>query len=159
MEAAVKDPLELASVTRYGGASIVLYDGVCGLCNGAIRFVWRRDPAGRFRFASLQSRFAREVLSRHQRDPRDLDTMYVIVDYDEPAERLLEKAAAVLYVLRELGGIWRLGALARWVHESEAHRGSRGRRRATPMSKRRHGAQRGSLRERARECVEQERAC
>ena len=113
MEVAEESASGAASATQCRGAPIVLYDGVCGFCNGAIRFVWRRDPVGRFRFAPLQSRFAREVLSRHQRDPTHIDTMYVIVDYDEPAERLLAKADGIFYVLQELGGIWRLGGLMR----------------------------------------------
>ena len=38
-----------------GDAPLILYDGVCGLCNRLNRFVLERDPAGRFRFAALQS--------------------------------------------------------------------------------------------------------
>ncbi|MFP2909898.1 thiol-disulfide oxidoreductase DCC family protein, partial [Pyxidicoccus sp. 3LFB2] len=38
------------------GAAVVLFDGVCNLCNGAVNFIIDRDPAARFRFAALQSR-------------------------------------------------------------------------------------------------------
>ena len=41
---------------------IVLFDGVCNLCNGAVRFILARDPRARFRFASLQSEAARRLL-------------------------------------------------------------------------------------------------
>jgi predicted DCC family thiol-disulfide oxidoreductase YuxK len=41
---------------------IVLFDGVCNLCSGAVRFILARDPAGRFRFASLQSDAAQRLL-------------------------------------------------------------------------------------------------
>jgi len=41
---------------------IILFDGVCNLCNGLVQFVLKRDTAGRFRFASLQSEAARRVL-------------------------------------------------------------------------------------------------
>jgi predicted DCC family thiol-disulfide oxidoreductase YuxK len=41
---------------------IVLFDGVCNLCNAAVRFILARDPTGRFRFASLQSGTARRLL-------------------------------------------------------------------------------------------------
>ena len=41
---------------------VVLFDGVCNLCNGAVRFILARDPAARFRFASLQSDAARRLL-------------------------------------------------------------------------------------------------
>ena len=43
--------------------AIVLFDGVCNLCNGAVQFILARDPGGRFQFASLQSDAARRILS------------------------------------------------------------------------------------------------
>jgi predicted DCC family thiol-disulfide oxidoreductase YuxK len=90
------------------GSLVVLYDGVCGLCNGLVRFLLPRDREGKLWFAPLQSAFAARVLARHGRDPRDLDTMYLIVDYGRETERLFERARAVLHVLGEIGGIWRL---------------------------------------------------
>ena len=94
-----------------GAPQIVLYDGVCGLCNGLVRFVLPRDRAGRFRFAALQGPVAREILARHGRDPRALDTMYVVVPDGDGGERLLERSRAVLHVLRALGAPWSAGAL------------------------------------------------
>jgi len=89
------------------GTPVILYDGVCGLCHRFVRFVLRRDSAGRFRFASLQSVFAGEILARHAKDPRELDTVCVVVELGEPSERLLIKSRAVLFVLGELDGGWR----------------------------------------------------
>ena len=91
-------------------ADIVLYDGVCGLCNGLNRFILERDPGARFQFASLQSPYARELLARHGKDARDLDTFYVLVDAHAPGERLLARAEAVTHVLGELGAGWALVA-------------------------------------------------
>ena len=48
-----------------GSHPVLLFDGVCNLCNGAVRFVLERDPAGKIRFASLQSAAARELLQAH----------------------------------------------------------------------------------------------
>jgi predicted DCC family thiol-disulfide oxidoreductase YuxK len=93
-------------------APIILYDGVCGLCHRLNRFVLARDVAGRFRFAALQGALAREILARHGRDARDLDTLYLVLGHGRPDERLLRKSDAVLWILRELGGGWRAaGAL------------------------------------------------
>ena len=97
------------------GSPIILYDGVCGLCNRLNRFVLRRDREGRFRFASLQSGFAREVLKRHGRDPGDLDTFYLVLSSGETGEEVLEKGRAALEVLRMLGGVWKLPALFRFL--------------------------------------------
>jgi predicted DCC family thiol-disulfide oxidoreductase YuxK len=96
-------------------APLILYDGVCGLCNRLNRFVLARDPAGRFRFAALQSPLAGAILRRHGRDPRRLDTVYLVLHHGQPEERLLEKSDAVLRIVGELGGGWRLGGAFRAV--------------------------------------------
>src|SRR3989442_4833192 len=85
---------------------IILYDGVCGLCNRLNQFLLKRDTQDRFRFASLQSDFAAELLRRHGADAEDLDTVYVVRNYDEPGENLLARSDAILYLLRQLSGIW-----------------------------------------------------
>ena len=86
---------------------ILLYDGVCGLCNRFVQFVLRRDPNATFRFAWLQSAPAARILARHGANPTDLDTVYVVVNHDLPDEYLLSRSEAVLFVLRLLGGLWR----------------------------------------------------
>jgi predicted DCC family thiol-disulfide oxidoreductase YuxK len=73
---------------------IILYDGVCGLCNRFVQFVLKRDRQGRFRLAALQSNFARDTLRRH----------------GQPNERLLARNDAATAVLEELGGVWRTWA-------------------------------------------------
>jgi predicted DCC family thiol-disulfide oxidoreductase YuxK len=97
------------------GTPIILYDGVCGLCNRLNRFVLARDPDARLRFAALQSPLAAEILARHGRDPRDLDTLYLVLAPGRQDERLLEKSEAALWILRELGGVWRAADLLRVV--------------------------------------------
>jgi predicted DCC family thiol-disulfide oxidoreductase YuxK len=86
---------------------IILYDGVCGLCNRLIRFVLKRDRNDRFRFAALQSEFAATVLERQGINPRILDTMYLLLNYSQPDERLAARSDAAIQILTQLGGIWR----------------------------------------------------
>ena len=99
------------------GEHLLLYDGVCGLCNRVNRFVLRRDRAGTFDFAALQSRTAREVLAPFGVDPGQLRTFYVIAGYRGADPILLERSRAALFVLRTLGGPWKaltlLGVLPR----------------------------------------------
>ncbi len=89
---------------------ILLYDGVCGLCNRLVRFVLRRDPAGVFRFAALQSPLAGRILARHGLDARDLNTLFVVVNAEHPDESLLPRSDAVIFILLRLGeatrGFW-----------------------------------------------------
>ena len=94
---------------------LLLYDGVCGLCNRLIQFVLRRDRRDRFRFAALQGPLAADVLRRYGRDPNDLDTVYVLAKYGAPNERLLWKGRAVAFALTQLGGFWSVAHAARVV--------------------------------------------
>ncbi len=81
----------------------MLFDGVCNFCSDAVRFLIERDPAGRLRFASLQSETGREVQERFGLDPDALDTM-VLVD----GERVHLKSSAALRIVRRLSGAWPL---------------------------------------------------
>jgi predicted DCC family thiol-disulfide oxidoreductase YuxK len=91
---------------------IILYDGVCGLCNRLVQFVLKHDLRDHFRFASLQSDFAARVLRRHGASPEPLDTMYVVLDYAAPEERLVSRSDAAVMVVRELGRTWNILAAA-----------------------------------------------
>jgi predicted DCC family thiol-disulfide oxidoreductase YuxK len=93
---------------------VVLYDGVCGLCNRLVQFLLKHDRNDRFRFASLQSDFARVLLERHGLDPNDLDTVYVVKDSGQSNESLLARSDAILYMLAQLGGVWKLTGIG-WV--------------------------------------------
>ena len=85
---------------------IVFYDGICGLCNRLVQFLLKRDRRDRLRFASLQSDFASSVLGRHGIDPKDLDTVHVVENYEQTSERVLNRSDAILRASRELGGVW-----------------------------------------------------
>ena len=89
-------------------STVVLYDGVCGLCNRLNRFLLRRDRHGRILFAALQGQVARETLARHKANPSDLDTVYVMADWQTPRERALSRSRGVLYAVGQLGGGWKI---------------------------------------------------
>lgn len=95
------------------GTHIVFYDGVCGFCNATVRFIAARDTGGSFLFAPQQGEFAASKLRRWGRDPNGLGTMYVLLDFDLPTEKLIFNSDAVLTTLRILGGVWKLSAVAR----------------------------------------------
>lgn len=88
--------------------TLVLYDGVCGLCNALNQFLLSRDPDDHFRFASLQSALAASLLKSYEVNAVDLDTVYVVADYGLPSRRLLARSDAILHVLGRLGGGWGL---------------------------------------------------
>jgi predicted DCC family thiol-disulfide oxidoreductase YuxK len=82
-----------------GTERIVLFDGVCNLCNGAVRFILARDPGARFRFASLQSDVARRLL----KGALPAETMVLI-----EAGKVHTKSDAALRIARELRAPWPL---------------------------------------------------
>jgi len=81
---------------------ILLFDGVCNLCNGITAFVIRHDPPpGRFRFAALQSESGQRLLREHGLPTDDLHT-FVLIERG----RALVRSSAGLHVLRGLGLPW-----------------------------------------------------
>jgi len=95
------------------GAHLVLYDGVCGLCNRLLQFLSKHDHRDVFRFASLQSPMGKTMVVRWGGDPEDLATFYVIANFRTPEAPALTKADAGLFVVRELGWPWKLACVGR----------------------------------------------
>jgi predicted DCC family thiol-disulfide oxidoreductase YuxK len=85
---------------------LILYDGLCGLCDRFVAFVIARDPPGIFHFASLQGPLGRSIVARHGRRPEALGTFYLVADYRTASPVLLDKTRAALAVARELGAPW-----------------------------------------------------
>ncbi len=80
---------------------IILFDGVCNLCESSVHFVVRRDRNRQFRFASLQSVAAQELLSGHNYVFDDLSSVLLIID-----DTLFRKSRAALQIARRLDGAW-----------------------------------------------------
>ena len=92
---------------------ILLYDGQCALCNKLVSFVLPRDKKDKFTFASLQSKFGHNMLSKYGRDADELDTFYCVVNYGTASEKLLSRASGGLFVLSQLGGVYALANVLR----------------------------------------------
>jgi predicted DCC family thiol-disulfide oxidoreductase YuxK len=96
--------------------SVVLYDGVCGLCNRYVQFVLARDRRGRFQFAPLQGPFAARALARHGLVAPDVpDSIVLLEAAGTPAERARLRSDAVLRIVAQLGGAWRLATVLRVI--------------------------------------------
>lgn len=87
---------------------LILYDGICGLCDRLCRFVLARDRRAVFRFAALQSATGRRMLDSHGGDPLHLDTFYVVLRYESQQPELLAKSRAALFVMGRLSWPWKL---------------------------------------------------
>ncbi|HMO40400.1 MAG TPA: thiol-disulfide oxidoreductase DCC family protein [Saprospiraceae bacterium] len=80
---------------------ILLFDGVCNLCNGFVQFVIRRDPHGKFLFAALQSEIGRQLLRQAQLPTDEIST---VVLYDKG--QFYTHSDVGLRVFRQMGGLW-----------------------------------------------------
>lgn len=83
--------------------AILLFDGVCNLCNGFVQFVLRRDHAGRVAFASLQSPLGQRVLSELALPTEQLGTVLFIED-----GKVYERSDVALQLAPYLGTGWGL---------------------------------------------------
>jgi predicted DCC family thiol-disulfide oxidoreductase YuxK len=90
--------------------AVVLFDGVCTLCNGLVAFLLRRDSDGRLRFAALQSDAGQELLTRHGLPTEGFDS-FVLVE----GEQLYTKSDAAIRVAELLGWPYRAARVGRLV--------------------------------------------
>jgi len=92
------------------GKPIVLFDGVCGLCDRFVQFVIRHDREGIVRFAPLQSELAKDLLRGAGLPVEGLSFIVVI-----EGKNSFIKSAAVLEIFRYLPGVWSTFAMLRYI--------------------------------------------
>ena len=89
---------------------VIVFDGICVLCNGWVRFLLKHDREGRYRFAAMQTDAGRALLVGHGLDPDD-PASFLLVD----GGRAWTDSDAIRRVLTGLGGAWRLAGVIAWV--------------------------------------------
>lgn len=82
---------------------IILFDGVCNLCNGFVRFIIKRDPEAKFKFAPLQSVIGQSLLHKAGLPTDDFRSFVYI-----KGDKYFIKSTAGINVLKDIGGVWRL---------------------------------------------------
>ncbi len=91
------------SIVNLKEERVILFDGVCNLCDGVVQFIIAKDKNNKFKFTSLQSSTGQSLLAKLNL-PTDSYTSIVLIVGD----RYFLKSTAVLRVLKELGGFWKL---------------------------------------------------
>lgn len=82
---------------------VVLFDGVCNLCNKSVQFIIRRDKKDQFRFAALQGKTGQAILARHGLPPDSFNS-FVLSEGDN----IYTHSTGALRMLKKLGGPWSL---------------------------------------------------
>lgn len=93
--------------------AVVLFDGVCNLCNGLVSFLIPRDPDGRLRFAALQSDAGQELLTRHGLPTEGFDSVVLVEE-----GQLYTKSDAAIRVAELLGWPYRAARVGRCLPRS-----------------------------------------
>ncbi len=83
--------------------TIVLFDGVCNLCNSSVQFIIKRDRKRKFRFASLQGKTGQSLLQQFNLPVNDLNSFILIED-----NKAFRQSTAALRVAKDLSGGWKL---------------------------------------------------
>lgn len=89
---------------------IILFDGVCNLCNSSVQRVIENDKKNVFKFASLQSEFGQEFLKKNQFSQEKFDSM-ILIDGD----KFYTQSDAALRIGKELKGIYKFAGSLLWV--------------------------------------------
>ena len=106
--------MEGAELTAPGEHSpVLLYDGVCGFCNGAVQTILRFDRRGTLRFAALQSDYGRAALARHPELSGVDSVVFLEASAGAGGERAYTRSEAGLRVAAYLGGPWKFFLVAR----------------------------------------------
>lgn len=93
---------------------IILFDGVCNLCNGSVQFVIKRDKKDVFRYAAIQSEVGEQLIAERHIDTSQVDSIILI----EPGVAYFTKSDAALEIAGELGGLWKLTSVFKWIPKS-----------------------------------------
>ena len=92
--------------------AVIVFDGVCVLCNGWVRFLLRHDRRKRYRFAAMQNEAGRRLLAANGLDPDD-PVSFLLIEYDRGATpRVSTDTTAIRRVVAGLGGAWRVAHVA-----------------------------------------------
>jgi predicted DCC family thiol-disulfide oxidoreductase YuxK len=82
---------------------VILFDGVCNLCNASVQYVIKHDKKRLFRFASLQSSFGEKVLTEHNL-PHNTFNSFILID----SNKIYTRSTAALIVAKKLSGLIKL---------------------------------------------------
>ncbi|WP_371192979.1 thiol-disulfide oxidoreductase DCC family protein [Glaciecola sp. SC05] len=90
--------------------AVVIYDGVCYLCNQSVQFIIKRDKYDSFLFSPLQSEYAQTLMQHYDVEHLVQDTFILVKD-----QKLYLQSDAALEISRSFSGAWRLLRVFKWV--------------------------------------------
>ncbi len=92
---------------------VLLFDGVCNLCNASVQWILKRDRKGVFKFAALQSDTGQMLLRQFGFSEKNFDTVVLVTD-----GRIFTRSDAALEIVQRIGGVWSLLAVFKIIPRS-----------------------------------------
>src|SRR5262245_54572564 len=89
---------------------ILLYDGLCGLCDGVVRFALAHERRPVLTFATLQGATGRQIIARHPQ-LEGLDSLILVEEPGTPHERVSTRSDGALRLAHYIGGPWKAAAI------------------------------------------------
>ncbi len=93
------------------GKKIILFDGVCNLCEASVQFVIKYDKKDVFRFVALQSELGKEIIKHIGLENKNIDSIILY----EPGIAYNYKSAAALEIAKNLGGFFHFGTVFKLI--------------------------------------------
>lgn len=93
------------------GKKIILFDGLCNLCEASVQFVIKYDKDDVFRFVSLQSELGQKIIAHIGINAKNIDSVVLY----QPGVAYYYKSNAALQVAKNLGGLFHLGTVFRII--------------------------------------------
>ena len=90
--------------------NVIIFDGVCNLCNWTVRFIIKRDPQAVFKFTAAQSTFGEATLKRNGYSFENPESILLFKDGE-----ILSKSSAAMAIAAELSGLWKFLSVFRFV--------------------------------------------
>ena len=90
---------------------IILFDGICNLCNSAVQYIIKRDKDDEFRFATLQGEIGQQLINERNIDTSKLDSIILI----EPGIAYYSKSTAALKISQSFGGFWKMAYVLKLI--------------------------------------------
>ena len=90
---------------------IILFDGICNLCNSAVQYIIKRDKNDEFRFATLQGEIGQQLINERTIDTSKLDSIILI----EPGIAYYSKSTAALKISQSFGGFWKMAYVLKLI--------------------------------------------
>ena len=103
------------------GKKIILFDGLCNLCDSLVQFVIRHDQQDQFRFVALQSELGQKIIAHIGISHKNIDSVVLYI----PGKAYYTKSNAAIQIAKNLGGFFHLGTMFRilptplrnWVYD------------------------------------------